>query len=64
LETALIYDYDNLGSVRALSDADGVVIETYSYDVFEPTILDTNDEIQDKSQVGNPYLFSDRISDL
>ncbi|UCE98682.1 MAG: RHS repeat-associated core domain-containing protein [Planctomycetota bacterium] len=49
------YHFDGLGSVVALSDVNGVVAESYSYDVFgSPT---TN------SSVGNPYLFASRCYD-
>jgi RHS repeat-associated protein len=55
------YHYDGLGSVVALSDANGVVVERYEYDVFgEPTIYDANDQILTTSNYGNPYMFTSR----
>ena len=53
------YHYDGLGSVVALSNVNGEIIERYSYDVFgEPTIRDANYEIRDTSLYDNPYLFT------
>jgi len=49
------YHFDGLGSVAALSDANGVLVESYSYDVFgEPNTT---------SSVGNPYMFTGRRYD-
>ena len=46
------YHFDGLGSVVALSDYYGNLVERYSYDVFgEPNRT---------SSVGNPYLFTGR----
>ncbi len=51
------YHFDGLGSVVALSDSSGSIVETYSYDVFgTPTItLD--------GSTGNPYMFTGRRYD-
>ncbi len=50
--TVYYYHFDGLGSVVALSDVNGVIVEEYSYDVFgEPNRL---------SDVDNPYLFTGR----
>ena len=46
------YHFDGLGSVIALSDENGDIVERYSYNVFgEPNRV---------SSVGNPYLFTGR----
>ncbi len=55
-ETKYYYHFDGLGSVVALSDVNGVIVEEYSYDVFgEPNRT---------SDVNNPYLFTGRRLDL
>jgi RHS repeat-associated protein len=49
------YHYDGLGSVVALSDSSGNIVEECSYDVFgEPSCI---------SGVGNPYKFTGRRYD-
>jgi len=49
------YHFDGLGSVAALSDSTGCIVEQYSYDVFgEPNRV---------SDVNNPYLFTGRRLD-
>ena len=46
------YHYDGLGSVIALTNSSGNMVESYSYDVFgEPNTT---------SSVGNPYMFTGR----
>ena len=58
------YHYDGLGSVVALSNVNGEIVERYSYDVFgEATIRDTFHEIRDTSAFANPYLFTGRRYD-
>jgi len=58
------YHYDGLGSVVALSDSSGDIVETYRYDVFgEPTICDGNDSVISESSFGNPYMFTGRRFD-
>ena len=49
------YHYDALGSVVALSNAAGNVVDSYTYDVFGRP--DTT------SSVGNPYMFTGRRFD-
>ncbi len=65
---------DGLGSVVALSDSSGSIVEAYSYDVFGAVKVHTdagNDGIwltdddtpntpADKSDYGNPYRFTGR----
>jgi len=49
------YCFDDLGTVAALSDVNGVIVERYSYDVFgEPNRV---------SDVNNPYMFTGRRID-
>jgi RHS repeat-associated protein len=49
------YHFDGLGSVVALSNINGQIIERYSYDVFgEPNRT---------SSIGNPYFFTGRERD-
>jgi RHS repeat-associated protein len=54
-ETKYYYHYDGLGSVVALTNSVGNIVEQYSYDVFgKPNTT---------SSVGNPYLFTARRYD-
>jgi len=51
------YHYDALGSVVALSDADGDTVQTYEYSVFgEVAVEDANHP--------NPYMFAGRRYDI
>jgi RHS repeat-associated protein len=53
---AYYYHFDGLGSVVALSDADGETVQTYEYSVYgEPAASDPNHP--------NPYLFTARRFD-
>ncbi|MBW2149676.1 MAG: hypothetical protein JRI22_22005 [Deltaproteobacteria bacterium] len=53
--TVYYYHFDGLGSVVALSDSSGSIVEQYSYDVFgEPNRV---------SDVNNHYLFTGRRFD-
>jgi RHS repeat-associated protein len=55
------YHYDGLGSVVALSDSGGNIVERYEYDVFgEPMIRDANDQRLTTSAFGNSRLFTGR----
>jgi RHS repeat-associated protein len=49
------YHFDGLGSIIALSNSSGAVVEQYTYDVFG-----TPDSV---SSIGNPYLFTGREYD-
>ena len=45
-ETKYYYHFDGLGSVVALSDVTGNIVERYSYDVFGAvTIRDSNNSV-------------------
>ncbi len=58
------YHYDGLGSVTALSDSSGDVVEKYEYDVYgKPIIRDLNDSVLSVSSVANPYYFTGRRLD-
>ena len=57
----LFYSFDGLGSVVALSDGQGELVETYSYAPFgEPTIRSSTGQILTDSGAGNPYMFTGR----
>jgi RHS repeat-associated protein len=73
-ETRYYYHYDGLGSVIALSNIDGDIVEAYSYDVYgTPTIYTdagadgiwrtSDDTTDDESAIGNPYMFTARRYD-
>ncbi len=63
--TNYFYHKDALGSVVALSDVDGNVIERYNYDDYGvPTILAADGVTElSESAVGNPYLYTGRRLD-
>lgn len=55
------YIKDGLGSVTALVDSSGDIVESYSYDAYgRPRIFDSNGVPIAESQLGNPYLFTGR----
>jgi len=54
-DTVYYYHFDGLGSVVALSNIAGDVVESYSYDVFG--------QLDSTSDVNNPYLFTGRRYD-
>ena len=63
-ETWYYYHFDGLGSVIALSDENGDLVESYSYDVFgTPTIYDGDGDEIATSAVNNPYMFTGRRYD-
>ncbi len=76
-ETMYWYHCDGLGSVVALSDSSGSIVEAYSYDVFGAVKVHTgagangiwltdDDDFNtpvDKSDYGNPYRFTGRRYD-
>jgi RHS repeat-associated protein len=49
------YHFDGLGSVIALSDSTGNVVETYAYSPYG--------KVSQASSVGNPYLYTGREYD-
>ena len=58
------YHSDGLGSVVALTDSTGAVVERYTYDVYgTPAITDAGGLPLSTSAVGNPYLFTARRYD-
>ncbi|MCG2711361.1 MAG: DUF6531 domain-containing protein [Candidatus Omnitrophica bacterium] len=58
------YHMDGLGSVVALTDASGIVVESYEYDVYgNTTIKDVNDVVLSESAIGNSYGFTGRRLD-
>jgi len=63
-DSRYFYLHDRLGSVIALSDENGDVIEKYKYDVFgAPTITDADDVEISSSGVSNNYMFTGRRYD-
>ncbi|MBI4707834.1 MAG: RHS repeat-associated core domain-containing protein, partial [Candidatus Omnitrophica bacterium] len=58
------YHYDGLGSVIALINSAGAVIEKYEYDVFGNTIIrDSAGATQQSSSAGNRFMFTGRELD-
>ena len=58
------YHKNHLGSVIALTNGSGNLVERYEYDPYgQPTILDTNDNVLSQSAVGNNILFTGRDYD-
>jgi len=68
------YHYDGLGSVAALSNMSGDIVERYQYDMFGRCTVHTSagadgvwmtsdDTTDTKSAVGNPYMFTGRRYD-
>jgi len=63
-EIHFYYHYDGLGSVIALSDSVGRVVEKYQYAVYgNPRILNQNNKQLTESKYGNPYMFTGRRFD-
>ncbi|MEO7101165.1 MAG: RHS repeat-associated core domain-containing protein [Luteolibacter sp.] len=57
----LYYHTDGLGSVTKLTDVNGAVVESYTYDVFgNPSIFDQSGNSKWLSPVGNRFLFTGR----
>ena len=57
------YHYDGLGSVVALTDVDGDLVEKYSYDAFgNTTIRDASNTVIPYSSlsINNPFMFTGR----
>ena len=54
------YHFDGLGSVVALSNTSGVIVEHYTYDAFGNTTITTT---QSYTSPGNPYMFTSRRYD-
>ena len=66
-QTPAIYFYfvDGLGSVTALSQLNGQLVERYVYDAFGNTqILDAGLSVLSASAVGNPIMFTGRRLDV
>lgn len=56
---------DALGSIIALTDSRGQLVESYRYDAFgTPTILDPAGQVRSTSVVGNRFLFTGREYDF
>jgi RHS repeat-associated protein len=59
-DTWYFYHYDGLGSVVALSNISGVIVEQYSYDAFGSTTITTTPGY---TSPNNPYMFTARRYD-
>jgi RHS repeat-associated protein len=58
------YHRDALGSITEVTDAAGVLVERYEYDVYgDPRIFDGAGNPLAASAIGNPYLFTGRHYD-
>ncbi len=58
------YHKNHLGSVVALTDAGGNIVERYEYDPYgQPLFFDANDNALSQSAVGNTILFTGRDYD-
>ena len=58
------YHKNHLGSVVALTDGSGNLVERYEYDPYgQPTIFDANDNVLSQSATGNSILFTGRDYD-
>ena len=61
---AFYYHTDGLGSVVALTDADGAVAETYKYGAYgEVEIHDSSGALLEDSAAGNPFLYTGQMYD-
>ena len=59
------YHKDHLGSVVALSDGDGNLVERYEYDPYgHPWFFDANSNALSQSTVGNTILYTGRDYDV
>ena len=54
------YHFDGQGNVIALSNSSGNVVEEYEYDVYGLVSVQSLGQTWDRSQYGNPYLFTGR----
>jgi RHS repeat-associated protein len=58
------YHFDGLGSVAALTDSGGTLVEKYRYDAFGgTTILSPNNQTRTTSLYGNRFMFTGREYD-
>ena len=58
------YHKNHLGSVVALTNATGALVERYEYDPYgQPSFFDANDNALSQSAVGNSILFTGRDYD-
>ncbi|MDO8301793.1 MAG: RHS repeat-associated core domain-containing protein [Sedimentisphaerales bacterium] len=58
------YHFDGLGSVVALTDSSGAIVEKYRYDVFgNTTILSPSDQTRTTSNYANRFMFTGREYD-
>ena len=59
------YHFDSIGSVTALTDSNGNIIERYSYDVYGNFVIkDEQNNRLTNSKIDNPYYFTGRKYDF
>ncbi|OGQ06140.1 MAG: hypothetical protein A3F82_04675 [Deltaproteobacteria bacterium RIFCSPLOWO2_12_FULL_44_12] len=64
LERLYYYHTDALGSVVALTDADGAIAESYKYGAYgEVEIQDASGALLEDSAAGNPFLYTGQMYD-
>jgi len=62
--TSYYYHTDSTGSVTAITDADGNLVERVTYDIYGmPTFWDADGNVIPKSSIGNNILFHGREYD-
>ncbi|MFP4473401.1 MAG: RHS repeat-associated core domain-containing protein [Candidatus Omnitrophota bacterium] len=58
------YHHDRLGSVTAVTNGAGAVVEAYQYDPYGRTrIFDSTGNLTPESSINNPYMFTGRRLD-
>ncbi|HEY5894956.1 MAG TPA: RHS repeat-associated core domain-containing protein [Chthoniobacterales bacterium] len=59
--TAFYHHQDGLGSVIAITDSSGAIVESYHYDIFgTPSFLDASRNAISETSVSNRFLFTGR----
>jgi RHS repeat-associated protein len=59
------YHSDSLGSITAVTDSTGLLIESYKYTSYgQPTIYDKDGLVITESEIKNPHLFTGREYDF
>jgi RHS repeat-associated protein len=60
-EQTYYFHRDVVGSVVAVTDEAGLVVEQYAYDAYgRPLVRDADGVVLDGSAIGNPYMFTGR----
>lgn len=59
------YHYDARGSIEAVTDASGEVVERYSYESYgKVSITDVSGVSRIESAIGNPFFFTGQVFDV